>query len=96
MNLRKLAKLRRELDSLRRRIATIKGRELESIATQLGRRLDTQRGKEPYWVSDELPHRNPIGILRHGSKDFKPKTAKNIIYQFELDLDALEKKYRNE
>jgi hypothetical protein len=97
VNTRKLAKLRREIESLRQRLTTIKGRELESIATRLGRRLATQRGKEPAWVSNELPHRNPISIPRHGGNtDFRPKTARNILDQFELDLDELEEKYGDE
>jgi hypothetical protein len=78
---------------LRRRLRAIKGRELESVASALGRRLDTQRGKEPNWISDELPHRNPISIPRHGSRDLRPKTAGKILYQLELDLDELEEKY---
>lgn len=99
MNPKKLVKLRREIEGLRQRLATIKGRELESIATQLGRRLaggTSKRGKEPPWISDELPHRNPITIPRHGGKDFKRKTAKNILEEFELDLDELEEKYGTE
>jgi len=97
VNPRKLAKLRRDIEGLRQRLAAIKGRELEKIATRLGRRLAGGRGKEPPWVSDELPHRNPITIPRHGgNKDFKPKTARNILDQFELDLDELEEKYGTE
>ncbi|MDP9474124.1 MAG: type II toxin-antitoxin system HicA family toxin [Actinomycetota bacterium] len=100
MNPRKLAKLRQEIEDLRRRLTTIKGRELESIAKKLGRRLaggQASRGKEPPWISDELPDRNAVTIPRHGgNKDFKPKTAKNILEQFELDLDELEEKYGTE
>lgn len=92
--------MRQEIEGLRQHLATIKGRELESIATQLGRkpaRGQTKRGKEPPWISDELPDRNPITIPRHGgNKDFKQKTAKNILEQFELDLDELEEKYGTE
>jgi predicted RNA binding protein YcfA (HicA-like mRNA interferase family) len=93
VNPRKLAKIRRDIDGLRQRLATIKGRELESIVKRLGRRLAGGRGKEPAWISDELPHRNPITIPRHGGKDLRPKTARSIIEQCELDLDELEKKY---
>jgi predicted RNA binding protein YcfA (HicA-like mRNA interferase family) len=93
VNPRKLAKIRRDIDGLRQRLATIKGRELESIVKRLGRRLAGGRGKEPAWISDELPHRNPITIPRHGGRDLRPKTARSIIEQCELDLDELEKKY---
>jgi hypothetical protein len=96
MNRKKLAKLRREIAGMRRRLGAIKGRELEDVARTLGRRLDTQRGKEPTWVSDELPHRNPVSIPRHGSRDLRPKTAGNILYQLELDLDELEEKNAND
>ena len=81
---------------MRQRLGSIKGRELERIATRLGRRLTGGRGKEPPWVSDELPHRNPITIPRHGgNKDFRPKTARNILNEFEFDLEELEDKYRS-
>jgi predicted RNA binding protein YcfA (HicA-like mRNA interferase family) len=93
VNPKKLAKIRRDIEGLRQRLATIKGRELESIVKRLGRRLAGGRGKEPAWISDELPHRNPITIPRHGGKDLRPKTARSIIEQCELDLDELEKKY---
>jgi len=94
VNPRKLAEIRRDIEGLRQRPATIKGRELESIVTRLGRRPAGGRGKEPAWISDELPHRNPITIPRHGgNKDLRPKTARNIIEQCELDLDELEKKH---
>jgi predicted RNA binding protein YcfA (HicA-like mRNA interferase family) len=93
VNPRKLAKIRRDIDGVRQHLATIKGRELESIVKRLGRRLAGGRGKEPAWISDELPHRNPITIPRHGGRDLRPKTARSIIEQCELDLDELEKKY---
>jgi uncharacterized Zn finger protein len=97
VNPKKLAKLKRDIGRLRQRLTTIKGRELESIATRLGRRLEGGKGKEPPWISDELPYRNPITIPRHGgNKDLRPKTAKNILEQFELDLDELEQKYGTE
>lgn len=81
---------------MRRRLGAIKGRELEDIAKALGRRLDTQRGKEPTWVSDELPNRDALSIPRHGSRDLKKGTAGSILYELELDLDDLEEKYADE
>jgi predicted RNA binding protein YcfA (HicA-like mRNA interferase family) len=93
MNSRRLAKLRREVASLRRRLGSIRARELEAVAKALGRELDTQKGKELSWVSRELPHRNPVDIPRHGSRNLKKGTAASILYEFELDLDDLEELY---
>lgn len=89
MNPKKLAKIGREIDGLRRRLGSIKGRELEDVAKKLGRKIDTQRGKEPTWVSD-LPGRDALSIPRHGGSDLRIGTAGSILYQLELDLDELE------
>ena len=80
---------------MRRRLGAIKTRELEELAKALGRKLDTQRGKEPTWVS-ELPGRNAVSIPRHGGGDLKRGTAGNILYQLELDLDELEERHADD
>ncbi len=83
------------MESFRQRLGSLKGRELESVARTMGRRLDTQRGKEPTWISEELPDARPLSIPNH-TRDLKKGTAGNIVDQLELDLEGLERKYHND
>ncbi len=86
MNQRKLANLRKEIESLRRK-GGIKGREVRKIAQAVGRELG-QRGKEPTWVSKRFPTR-PLSIPGHPG-DLNRNTARNILNQLEQDLDEIE------
>ncbi len=86
MNPKKLAKLRREIEGLRRK-GGIKGRELRRIAQAVGRKLG-QRGKEPTWVSEQFPDR-PLSIPGHPG-DLNRNTAGAILDQLEQDLDEIE------
>lgn len=88
MKSNKVAKLRRELESLRRR-GGIKPNELESLARSLGR-AKHPRGSEPTWVSEEFPNLRPVSIPHHGGRDLNRFTAGGILDQLEVDLDLHE------
>jgi hypothetical protein len=83
MDDRKLAKIRREIDSARQKGVT--ARDLIRIATALGRREFGGRGKEPTFISTPFPHARPISIPKHGNKNLKPGTKKNILNDLEND-----------
>lgn len=85
MNLRKLTKLRRTLEGLRRRVGSIRRSELETIATAVGRRR-ANRGKEPTYTRDGW---FPLSIPDHPGT-LAPGTARNIIACLESDLVRLE------
>ncbi len=91
MESKKLAKLRRQLDSLRQR-GGIKSRELESLTKAMGRRRHPKRGKEPTWVSDTVPNSRPLSIPNHPG-DLNRFVAGSILDQLEEDLDRLEEIY---
>jgi hypothetical protein len=63
MGLAKIRKLRAQIEALRNR-GWVKTAELEALARRLGRRR-AKRGKEPTWISDELPDRRPVSIPSH-------------------------------
>jgi hypothetical protein len=84
---RKIARLRRSLEELRRR-GGVRAEELERLASALGRRRHP-RGKEPTWVSTVLPHSRPLSIPRH-SGDLNRFTVRTILDQLEADIDALD------
>ena len=92
MNQKRLAKLRRDIEGLRRK-GGIKGRELRKIAGAVGRKLG-QRGKEPTWVSERFPDR-PLSIPGQ-SKDINRFTALDILDQLEQDLDEIEAEAKDE
>ncbi len=87
MNQRKLAKLRRELESLRRR-GGVKSRELESLARRMGRERRPQQTGEPQWVNEELGWR-PLSIPHHPG-DMPKGTSGSVLNALEDDLFALE------
>lgn len=87
MNRKKLKKIRREIATARRR--SNKNSDLVAIATMLGRKRakgEQATGKEPTYLNIYFPDARPISIPNHGSKDFKPGTAHNILNQFEEDV----------
>lgn len=92
MNQKKIDKLRREIESLRRK-GGVKGRELRSIAQAVGRKLGS-RGKEPTWVSKQFPSR-PLSIPGHPG-DLSKYTAGDILDELEQDLDEIEIRMEDE
>ena len=83
----KIQKLRSEIAAFRRK-GGIKSTELESLARRLGRKR-ANIGKEPTWVSEELPNRWPVSIPSHPG-DLNRFTARSILDQLEGDLDEYE------
>ena len=88
MNKKKLKKLKKRLQELRLKPNNIRSAELVRLAKSLGRRL-FERGKEPTYVSDELPKSLPISIPNHPGTLFK-NTAINILDQLEQDIFEIE------
>jgi hypothetical protein len=84
---RKIARLRRRLEKLRRR-GGVGAEELERLASAVGRRRHP-RGREPTWVSTVLPNARPLSIPRH-SGDLNRFTVRTILDRLEADIDALE------
>jgi len=83
MNARKLAKIKADIDSARRKAVT--ARDLIAIATALGRKEFTGRGKEPTYLSTVFPFARPIAIPKHGNATIPPGTKKNILNDLEDD-----------
>jgi len=90
MNPKKLAKLKRELEGLRRR-GGIKSRDLERLASRMGRERRSQQTGDPQWVNEELDWR-PLGIPSHPG-DMPRGTAGSVMNQLEEDLFRLEELY---
>jgi hypothetical protein len=88
MNLKKLRKLKSQLEALRSRSANIRDRELVSIAKSLGRRRSS-RGKEPTYVNEIFKDLRPLSIPSHPGA-LNRFTAGSIIDQLELDIIAWE------
>lgn len=89
MNLKKLKKIKLELNEMRRSPFNRKPSELSSIAKQLGRTIDN-RGKEPTYVRAREPALSPpLSIPKHPG-DLKPGTARNIIEALLSDVDDWE------
>ena len=86
MNEKKLEKLRGDLAAMRR--SPQKARDLEQVASRLGRKKHT-RGKHPMWISErfDLP---PLSIPHHGGKDLSVGTRNGILNLLEDDLLAWE------
>lgn len=95
MDQAKLKRILAELERLRERgCKGVKSRELENLATSLGRQQH-KRGKEPTWVHETLD-RMPISIPNHGGKDLNRFTARNIINSLEADVEAWEERIKAE
>jgi hypothetical protein len=92
VNQKKIDKLRREVEALRRK-GGIKGRELRKLAKAVGRKLG-DRGKEPTWVSEQFSTR-PLSIPGHPG-DLSKYTAGGILDEIEQDLDEIEAKMEDE
>lgn len=89
MNEKKLGKLRQQVQDLRRKHGKgIRSRELEALASKVGRERHP-RGKEPNWVMvDATLRRPPLSIPNHPG-DLKPATAKSILDVLDDDIHAL-------
>lgn len=87
MNRKKIAKLRRELESLRAGKYNLRPTDLVRFARKVGRDPDTSRGKEPTYVS-VLPGTRPLSIPAHPK--INPYTAESILDHLEADLDRWE------
>ena len=88
MDKQKLSRLRKRIQALRSRLGNIRSRELISLATALGRKRNN-RGKEPTFISELLPHSRPITITEH-PRALKKGTAGSILDRLEEDIDLLE------
>jgi len=88
MDLRKLDKIKLDIDSFRNR-GGVKSSELESLAKRLGRDRN-DRGKEPTWVNRQFPYLRPLSIPHHGSIDLNKFTARGILDQLEEDIKKWE------
>ena len=88
LNIRKLKRLKRRLNDLRRR-GGVKSAELEGLAKGLGRFHDKKRGKEPTWVNRDFPELRPLSIPHH-STDLNRFTAGGILDQLEGDIEKIE------
>ncbi len=93
MNWRKLAKLRREWEALRR--SSQKARMFERLAKQLGRE-PVNRGKHPMWESVEFDWLPPLAIPRHGGRDLPVGTRISVLNQLEDDILAWEGRLEDE
>ena len=89
MNQRKLAKLRRELEALRR--GAHKAREFESLARRLGQER-VKRGKEPMWESKVFDELYVLAIPHHGGRDLSPGVRHSVLAQLEDDIFAWEER----
>ncbi len=94
MNKPKLRKLKKQLERMRNRSASIRSEELASFAGQVGRVMDP-RGKEPTYVSEALPNSRPLSIPAH-SGTMKRYTAESILDALEQDLLAYEEMLEQE
>ena len=89
MRPKKLARLKHELAGLRRSQA--KARDLESLATRLGRKkVKRPTGKEPLWESVVFPALDDLSIPHHGGRDIPTGTKRSILDQLEEDVAAWE------
>lgn len=86
MNIKKLDKLRKKIENLRRK-GGIRPAEMESLAKSCGR-VKIKRGKEPTWVNKDIPTLRPLSIPHHG--ELNRITARNILNHLENDLDVIE------
>ena len=89
MNRKSLTKLKRELTEIRKSPYNRKSKDFISIATQLGRAIDS-RGKEPTYVRSRDPALSPPLSIPNHTGDIKPGTARSIIDALLNDIDEWE------
>jgi len=88
------AKIRKEIEKLRRSPNNIRHRQLASIAQKLGRVRDSSRNNEPTYVNKSRKW-FPLSIPDH-SVPLKKGTALKILDQLEEDLLKLEDESESE
>lgn len=95
MTPRKLDKLKRELAALRQ--GRHKALEFQSLASRLGRKENTKRGKEPMWESEHFDDLFPLAIPDHGGgRDISPGVQKQLLNLLEEDVLRWEEKLAEE
>ena len=87
MDLKKIRKLRDEIQRMRRR-GGLRPAELENLARSVGR-VRHKRGKEPSWVSTVFLGAPPVSIPNHPG-DLSKYTARSILNELEADLDRFD------
>ena len=80
MDRKRLRKLRREMETLRR--SQPKAMTLVSFARRLGRKK-VNRGKEPTYESAHFPDAWPLTIPMHRGRDLPPGTRDSILDQLD-------------
>jgi hypothetical protein len=89
MNLKQLRIIRRDLEQIRANPVGRRSRELEGLATKLGRE-QFPRGKEPTWIRKRDPALSPpLSIPNHG-KDLSTGTCRSIANALLDDCDEWE------
>jgi hypothetical protein len=90
MNKKKISKLLKKLESLRRRKGNVTEREIVQFANSCGRkRRAGGMGKEPTYISEHLPFNRPLSIPSHPG-NISTGTAGNILSILEQDLFEIE------
>lgn len=86
MQVRKLDKIRRELEAIQASPRGIRSARLISIAKKLGR-TKCKRGKEPTWVREDSPELfSPLSIPNHPG-DMATGTVRSIVEALLSDVD---------
>ena len=88
VTLKKLKKLRKNIESFRNRISNIRCKELEQLAKSLGRKR-INRGGELTYESELLPNSRVLTIPKHPGA-LNKYTAGNILDHLEQDIFELE------
>jgi hypothetical protein len=94
MDAKKLGKIKRKIESLRRKPVGIRPRDLIALATKLGRK-EVNRGKEPTYESTEFDT-NVLTITKHGGDTLAPGTARSILDQLEEDVILFEQRLEDQ
>jgi hypothetical protein len=94
MTSKKLAKMKRELASLRQ--GRHKASAFQGLASKFGRKENTKRGKEPMWESEVFPDLFPLAIPNHGGRDISPGVQKQLLNLLEEDVLRWEEKIEDE
>jgi hypothetical protein len=84
MNRKKLDKLKLELASLRR--GRHKASAFQGLASKLGRKENTKRGREPMWESEPFGDLFTLAIPNHGGRDISPGVQRQLLNLLEEDV----------
>jgi hypothetical protein len=98
MQRKKLDKIKRELAALRQ--GRHKASSFQGLASKLGRKENTKRGKEPMWESESFGDLYPLAIPNHGGKDISPGVQRQLLNLLEEDVlrweEVIEAEEQNE